>query len=755
MVTVLDADTIFSMKSLNLKSLNLISRKRFLRLLASLVFGWLLGRYPLVSGAAREPKIIQSRKSKESLPTGVSLAWKSRDSEQAVASGQKHTGKANQPFPLGSVMKLFTAAVLLETDLVSRETRFECRGTTRIPGSSETVHCLKPHGRVNLTEALGQSCNGYFVQATAQLSFQRWKGYLVKWGMPFQELTEARDGKAHCLNAHHYLGLTSCVVMTSRNLLPLIEGLAYGTGWASMIAAETRHVLREGMILAAQEGTGRHLPTLKQGRMAIKTGTVPYQKHFQSWVVGFFPADQPEVVFALQDSRGSSQDKAIHSLKQWLLSTAWSKYFNRTVFERGAVNTMKRGWIGGRSHCQSLRDTLSVVLVVLLASVCLSRFNLAEAGGLNKVSVRLFDQIKQKSQVQVFAMPGTVVKIQGGAKQGSLSRQTVFQCKAGQVSGGGFSAQKMILSGQSAGHPVMLAALSTRLSEGAQVQNKGSRKYLGEIVLTAVSSGSGCSLSIVNQVPLAGYLASVISSETGGGWPLEALKAQAVLTQTRLAQLKPHETVSDTTQYELYLGEGRVRPEARDAVQAVWHRILTYQNRPADVYYHASCGGHTAGGEWFNPANKAKTPYLISKPCPYCKIGPFQKPTQKEIPASVFQAAFPTGRSGLDGIKIKKMDDGGHPVWVEAGGAAPLSGYQFWLKLGQKLGWDKVPGSRFTLKPGLSKTGESSGRILLSSVGAGHGVGMCQWGAAGMAKQGKSVVDILAFYFPGTQLHAW
>jgi stage II sporulation protein D len=386
-----------------------------------------------------------------------------------------------------------------------------------------------------------------------------------------------------------------------------------------------------------------------------------------------------------------------------------------------------------------------VVYGLLLVGFCLFYSHSVQAGGLSTVNVRLFDQMKNKSQVQVGASPSSVVRVQGAAKQGSLSQQTVFQCKAGQVIGGGFSAAKLILSGQSASQPLNISVLSGNAQDVRQVQNKGSRKYLGDVILTPVSTGAGCSLSMVNQVPLAGYLASVISSETGGGWPLEALKAQAVLTQTRLAILKPNETVSDTTQYELYLGEGRVRPESREAVQAVWQQILTYKNRPAEVYYHASCGGHTASGEWFNPANKAKLPYLVSKPCPYCKIGPFQKPTQKEIPASVVQAAFPKGMP-----QIKKMDEGGHPLWVEAGGAAPLSGYQFWLKMGQKLGWDKVPGSRFALK-----VASAQGNMTLTSVGAGHGVGLCQWGAAGMAKQGKSVGEILSFYFPGTHLQAW
>lgn len=289
-----------------------ITRRHFLGLLLGFLVGWMQWQHPEKTVATEKTKTLI-----DSLPKGVSLAWRSHTGSTMLE------GLGSRSLPLGSVMKLFTTAVLLETNWVSRDTLFECRGTTSIPGSRETVHCLKPHGKINLMQALGYSCNGYFVQASAKLAFAQWRDSLSKWGVPLNQNALMLQ---QTLPAQHYIGLTQAVMMTPLTLLPMIKDLAFAKGWANMISAKTRHVLLDGMILAANEGTGKHLPSLKEGKMALKTGTVPYQKHFQSWAVGFFPAQKPEIVFVLQDQRGSSQDKAIGSLRQWLLKT-FPSYF--------------------------------------------------------------------------------------------------------------------------------------------------------------------------------------------------------------------------------------------------------------------------------------------------------------------------------------------------------------------------------------------------------------------------------------------
>ena len=65
--------------------------------------------------------------------------------------------------------------------------------------------------------------------------------------------------------------------------------------------------------------------------------------------------------------------------------------------------------------------------------------------------------------------------------------------------------------------------------------------------------------------------------------------------------------------------------------------------------------------------------------------------------------------------------------------------------MGQELGWDKVPGTRYKFIP-------SAENIEVDSTGAGHRVGLCQWGASELARRGKSYKQILQYYFQGTTL---
>ena len=115
------------------------------------------------------------------------------------------------------------------------------------------------------------------------------------------------------------------------------------------------------------------------------------------------------------------------------------------------------------------------------------------------------------------------------------------------------------------------------------------------------------------------------------------------------------------------------------------------------------------------------------------------------IPKAFFDKQF-TGQR----VTVVSKDSAGRPlaVRVERSGASAkvVNGYAYWLELGQKLGWDKVPGSRYSVRE------LPSGDMLLVSTGAGHGVGMCQWGANEMARQGKTYKQILEFYFPDTSI---
>jgi stage II sporulation protein D len=261
------------------------------------------------------------------------------------------------------------------------------------------------------------------------------------------------------------------------------------------------------------------------------------------------------------------------------------------------------------------------------------------------------------------------------------------------------------------------------------------RQYPGTVLVRVDKRGR---LYLSNELPTTTYVALVISSETLPNWPQEALKAQAVLTQTRLSRYHPTDILLDSTQQEAYLGLRHQHPLSGQAVAAVWGEVLTYHSRPITPFYHASCGGHTSDGRFFNP--QKHIPWLTGIRCDYCRNAPFYRPTVTTISNTAFHQHFPDGLP-----RTTQTDAAGRPLYFRLGNRK-RTGYQFWLKLGQTLGWDKAPGTRFSI------TRLPDGNYQARSTGAGHGVGLCQWGAAEMARKRKNYRQILQFYFPKAQL---
>ncbi len=264
------------------------------------------------------------------------------------------------------------------------------------------------------------------------------------------------------------------------------------------------------------------------------------------------------------------------------------------------------------------------------------------------------------------------------------------------------------------------------------------RSYKGTIIVSSIGNAiRGDKLAVRNQLPTEDYIVSVIGSETQPNWPTEAIKAQAVLTQTRLTRLKPSEEFGDSTQKEAYLGSEYERPGIREAVKSVWGRVLQFDKSPVSCFYHSCCAGSTSNAtDVFGDAAKSMV-YLKGVKCDFCKASNFWKPTKTKVAAVSFERAF-----GSKLPEITSRDAAGRPTKVATIKDHEISGYQFWIKLGQTFGWDKAPGTRFSLE----QTGDT---VLIQSTGAGHGVGLCQWGAAGLAKKGKTYEEILKYYYPG------
>jgi stage II sporulation protein D len=258
-------------------------------------------------------------------------------------------------------------------------------------------------------------------------------------------------------------------------------------------------------------------------------------------------------------------------------------------------------------------------------------------------------------------------------------------------------------------------------------------KYHGQIVLSATTRGA---LEVENLVSARDYITDVVASEAPLAAPIEMLKAQAILAQTILLK-HGSAVIGDSTERQCYLGADLERPAIKAAVSDVWGRMLTYMKSPIIAYYHSTCAGGTSDGSTYFHQPLGSLPYLTAVKCTYCKSSPFWKTTRKSIPRSLFTRVFG------DGVpEILQSDDNFRPLFIKLADGTKLSGYDFWIKLGQSFGWDKAPGTRYSLEQGKNK------EIIIESSGAGHGVGLCQWGASALASKGRTYKEILHYYFP-------
>lgn len=295
------------------------------------------------------------------------------------------------------------------------------------------------------------------------------------------------------------------------------------------------------------------------------------------------------------------------------------------------------------------------------------------------------------------------------------------------------------------------------------------RPYRGTLALLRDRTG----LTVVNQVALDGYLLGVISGEMGRRDPAdrEALRAQAIVSRTYALRnlgrwradgfdLQP--TVAD----QVYGGVGAETPEGREAVEATRGRILTWEGQPIDAFFFSTCGGRTADGpEVFRGADR---PYLRSVPdldgngVAYCSISPRFRwreewtgdglravlrrwlPEVVNLSAARIQvvrdvriaARTPSGRVGELAIALDDDD-------------VRIDGPQVRQVLRTATG-DILRSNAFSLT--VSRSGRGITHLVAEGGGNGHGVGFCQWGAVGRARAGQEYGQILAAYYPGTEL---
>lgn len=256
--------------------------------------------------------------------------------------------------------------------------------------------------------------------------------------------------------------------------------------------------------------------------------------------------------------------------------------------------------------------------------------------------------------------------------------------------------------------------------------------------------------AVVDLVDIEQYLYSVVPREMPPGWPGAALQAQAVCARTYVLQRTNPNRAYDLVPSELdqvYQGVSGESPAGRNAVDATAGQVLRYDNLYASIAYSSCCGGHTEASS--DAWGSLPVPYLGGVACTYCSASPNYRWTTTIALSDVsVRLRDRLGSLGvLRDVRISAIDSSGRARSFELlaeRGSVHVKGTTFRIDVGARV-------LRSLLISTLSLDGPS-GMLTVEGAGLGHGVGLCQWGARGMALAGRSARDILALYFPGTQV---
>lgn len=280
-------------------------------------------------------------------------------------------------------------------------------------------------------------------------------------------------------------------------------------------------------------------------------------------------------------------------------------------------------------------------------------------------------------------------------------------------------------------------------------------QYRGQVRIYRQPGGK---LLPINVLPLEDYIASVVDSEMPMAFPAAARKAQAICARTyaiyqiREQRSHPYFDVYSSTRSQNYLGyqylsKGRrlagETKEGRQIAQQTAGLVCTYQGRVFCTYYSAVCGGCTTRGDLvFSDA----APPLRAVSCDWCRDAKLYRWTEKltkQTTTAKLASLLGSSRKKLSSIRREDNKPLTPASLFEASNGethVSLSAVDLRRRL-------SLPSTSF-------EVWEDTQHFLFQGRGHGHGVGLCQWGARGMALAGKSAAEILHHYYPGAQITA-
>lgn len=255
-------------------------------------------------------------------------------------------------------------------------------------------------------------------------------------------------------------------------------------------------------------------------------------------------------------------------------------------------------------------------------------------------------------------------------------------------------------------------------------------------------------LLLIAVVPLEDYVAGVVSREAAPSFHGEALKAIAVAARTyaRGAAARPRDPeydVAGSVNDQVFDAGSTAAEPFAEAARRTRGEILVFRGAPARAVYHSTCGGATESAKdaWGNDV-----PYLRSVACDDCRHSPAWR--------------WEYRMSAREGRRIARVFGVGSPGPIAISVASrTASGRASRIRIAAGRVEREAPAAAFRREAGYARVRSLKMEVvplregwLFLGEGYGHGVGMCQWGADGMAAKGGTYRQILARYYPGTEV---
>lgn len=317
--------------------------------------------------------------------------------------------------------------------------------------------------------------------------------------------------------------------------------------------------------------------------------------------------------------------------------------------------------------------------------------------------------------------------------------------------------------------PALRNISAVAVTEGRYAATNG-RRYRGRITVFRDVQG----LTTVNQLDLDDYVAGVVGREIGPRQPAErqAVLVQAVISRTyAIANRGRWESLGfdafADVRDQVYLGVGAESEQVWDAVRATRGEAVRYHGAIIEAFFHSTCGFSTVPVEDAFRSARPR-PYLRAVSDAkggggyYCDPSPrfrwreeWDAATLRTILSRTLPTVVPLGGDGLQRIANAEVS------------RTTKSGRVAELRIVFERGEARVAGAdvRRVLRPApdrellstafqlhVTASGGQVTRLVATGAGAGHGVGLCQWGAIGRARAGQSYRDILSTYYPGTKV---